>query len=96
MVNKEPILKVDNLILNFRQGSEETNALRGISFQLYQGETLGIVGESGSGKSITSLSIMKLLAEPPAIYKGGKISYTGATSIENILSEKDLIRDNFL
>jgi peptide/nickel transport system ATP-binding protein len=69
------VLEVKNLKLGFQNKKAQTMALDGIDFQLKKGEILGIVGESGSGKSVTSLSIMKLLESPPAIYKSGEINF---------------------
>ncbi|MBA2114634.1 ABC transporter ATP-binding protein [Bremerella alba] len=69
------LLKVDNLRTYFH-GEEIVKAVDGISFQLDEGETLGIVGESGSGKSVTSLSIMQLLARSAKI-EDGTISFLG-------------------
>ncbi|PQO35852.1 ABC transporter ATP-binding protein [Blastopirellula marina] len=69
------LLKVDNLRTYFH-GEETVKAVDGISFQLEEGETLGIVGESGSGKSVTSLSIMQLLARSAKI-EDGTISFLG-------------------
>ncbi|MBI1248418.1 dipeptide ABC transporter ATP-binding protein [bacterium] len=69
------LLHVDNLRTYFH-GEETVKAVDGISFSLAEGETLGIVGESGSGKSVTSLSIMQLLARSAKI-EGGSISFLG-------------------
>ncbi len=69
------LLKVDNLRTYFH-GEETVKAVDGISFKLDEGETLGIVGESGSGKSVTSLSIMQLLARSAKI-EDGTISFLG-------------------
>ena len=74
------LLKVNNLQTSFFTHVGEVKAVRGISFQLNQGEVLGIVGESGSGKSVTSLSIMGLLQYPGKVV-GGEIEFNG----ENIL-----------
>jgi peptide/nickel transport system ATP-binding protein len=57
------MLKVSNLFIWFRSSAEWFDAVKGISFEIKQGQTLGIVGESGSGKSVTALSIMRLLNE---------------------------------
>ncbi|MGN1402247.1 MAG: ABC transporter ATP-binding protein [Bacillus sp. (in: firmicutes)] len=59
----EPILKVENLHVSFRTFGGKVHAVRGVTFDLYKGETLAIVGESGSGKSVTSQSIVRLI--PP-------------------------------
>src|SRR5690349_4070644 len=56
--DETPLLAVDNLSVSF---SAKIHAVRGVSYQLHRGETLGIVGESGSGKSVTSLAVMGLL-----------------------------------
>ncbi|PQO31621.1 ABC transporter ATP-binding protein [Blastopirellula marina] len=69
------LLKVDEL-RTFFHGEEVVKAVDGISFKLAEGETLGIVGESGSGKSVTSLSIMQLLARSAKI-ESGTISFLG-------------------
>lgn len=57
-----PILQVEQLRISFQKGGEATEAVKGVSFSLDKGQTLGIVGESGSGKSVSSLAIMGLLA----------------------------------
>lgn len=57
------ILKIENLSINFGQGENSVKAVKDLSYQLREGETLGIVGESGSGKSVSSLSIIRLLDE---------------------------------
>lgn len=74
MIDK-PILEVKNLVTQFRSEDEFVKAVDDISFTLHQGETIGIVGESGSGKSVTSLSIMQLIPNPPGKITGGEIIY---------------------
>ena len=58
---KQKLLEIRDLRINFASDEGEVQAVKGISFDLFRGETLGIVGESGSGKSVTSLSIMRLI-----------------------------------
>lgn len=71
----EPVLlEIDNLKTSFFTGNGEVQAVRGISFSVRKGEILGIVGESGSGKSVTSMSILKLLADTAKI-KSGRIIF---------------------
>lgn len=78
------MLEVENLSISFETKRGILEAVRGISFHLNEGETLGIVGESGCGKSITNLAIMGLLA-PNAIIKADKLVFEG----QNLLSLKE-------
>ncbi|MGN7175992.1 ABC transporter ATP-binding protein [Cytobacillus sp. SAFR-174] len=83
--HKETILEVKNLKTHFFSGKKVIKAVDGVDFDVKRGETLGIVGESGSGKSITSLSIMRLIAEPPGKIVDGEINFKG----KNLLSETE-------
>jgi peptide/nickel transport system ATP-binding protein len=74
-MEKQPLLEVKNLVTKFRTAETFTKAVNDISFTLHKGETIGIVGESGSGKSVTSLSIMQLIPNPPGKVTGGEIIY---------------------
>ncbi|WP_010267985.1 ABC transporter ATP-binding protein [Paenibacillus senegalensis] len=73
----ELILEVKDLNVSFETYAGEVQAVRGISFQLREGETLAIVGESGSGKSVSVQSILKLIPSPPSKLKSGEIVYKG-------------------
>ncbi len=73
-MNKEKVIQVKDLAVSFRTNQGLVHAVRGVSFELYKGETLAIVGESGSGKSVSSRSIMGILAGN-AIVEGGTIIY---------------------
>ena len=79
-------LEVKNLQISFRTQGGIVKAVRNISFDLYKGETLAIVGESGSGKSVTSRSIMGILAGN-SIVEGGEILYDGQDLLK--ISEED-------
>ena len=70
-----PLLKVEDLSLEFRRDTQWSPILHHINFSLDEGETLGIVGESGSGKSVTALSVMQLLNPKIARYPSGKILF---------------------
>ncbi len=70
------LLEVKDLVTEFKTEEEFVKAVDGISFTLHKGETIGIVGESGSGKSVTSLSVMGLIPNPPGKVTGGNILYT--------------------
>jgi oligopeptide/dipeptide ABC transporter ATP-binding protein len=78
----EPILEVKNLQTHFTTEYGIVRAVDGVDFKVNRGQTLGIVGESGCGKSITSLSIMRLIATPPGKIAGGEVILKG----ENILT----------
>jgi len=95
-----PILQVDNLRTYFKTDSGVARAVDGVSFHVNPGETLGIVGESGSGKSVTSLSVMRLIPQPPGkIQPDSRILFrTGSGQVEDLakVSEKRMrqIRGN--
>ena len=72
------LLDVRDLKISFYDTTPPTEVVKGISFSLEKGETLGIVGESGSGKTQTALSILQLLKENSAV-SGGEILYEGAS-----------------
>lgn len=68
-----PLLNIQNLSISFATANGSTNAVKDLSLSIRKGEVLALVGESGSGKSVTSLSILRLLPSPPAVYNDGKI-----------------------
>lgn len=71
------LLEVDNLQTEFQTPGGRVLAVRGVSFRVERGETVGLVGESGSGKSVTSLSIMGLIPSPPGRITGGSVRLDG-------------------
>jgi oligopeptide transport system ATP-binding protein len=72
-----PLLEVDNLRTEFQTASGTVQAVRGVSFHVERGETVGIVGESGSGKSVTALSLMGLVPSPPGRIVEGSVRLDG-------------------
>jgi len=88
-MNTEKKLSVKNLTISFRTSNGKVQAVRGINFDLYKGETLAIVGESGSGKSVTSKAILGILAGN-SIVEGGEIIYDGKDLLK--ISEDDFHR----
>ncbi|HSK71571.1 MAG TPA: ABC transporter ATP-binding protein [Pyrinomonadaceae bacterium] len=86
------ILSVKDLKTYFQTEDGVVKAVDGISFELKKGETLGIVGESGSGKSVTNLSIMRLIPEPPGKIVGGDIIFDGLDVLELSIEEVRKIR----
>ena len=92
--SNEKILEVKNLCTSFFTEAGEVKAVDGVSFSVYQGKTLGIVGESGCGKSVTSLSIMRLIAEPPGKIVGGQILYKDQDLVQLSPKEMRSIRGN--
>ncbi|MFH1120564.1 MAG: ABC transporter ATP-binding protein [Bacteroidota bacterium] len=78
---KEPILRIENLSVSFRDGTGWIRAVNNVSFDLRPGQSLGIVGESGSGKSVTSLSVMRLLPATGSRIDSGKIIFSGEGGI---------------
>ena len=79
-----PELDIQNLKVSFATPKGKLTAVNGSSFHLNQGETLALVGESGCGKTVSALSILRLLPEPPAEISSGKILFAG----QNLLSLK--------
>ena len=86
------ILDLQNLRTEFHTQDGTVNAVNGISYSLREGETLGIVGESGCGKSVSMLSVMRLLAEPPAKITADKVEFFGQNLLELSETEMESIR----
>lgn len=73
----EKLLEVRDLKTYFFTDNRVTKAVDGVSFDVHKGETVAIVGESGSGKSVTSLSIMRLIPQPPGKIVEGSVIFDG-------------------
>jgi len=89
-MDMEKILEVKDLHVSFQTYAGEVKAVRGVNFDIKEGETIGIVGESGCGKSVTAKSIMQLLPNNSVKYKQGSIEFNGKNLLGN--SEKDMQR----
>ena len=90
----EKILEVRQLATSFHTERGWQQAIDGVSFDVYQGEILGIVGESGCGKSVTSLSILRLIPSPPGKIIDGEIIYHGQDLVKKSEREMRSIRGN--
>ena len=89
------VLDVNHLTVSFLDDGDLVPAVENVDFQLHKGEILGIVGESGSGKSLTSLSIMGLLPQPPAIVDPqSAITFNGENLLKNSEAKMRKIRGN--
>ena len=79
---KRKLIEIDNLKTYFYTEAGTAKAVDGVSFDIFQGEVLGIVGESGSGKSVTSLSINRLIPNPPGEIVDGKVIFKGTNLLD--------------
>src|SRR5713226_5182578 len=88
------ILQIEGLQTHFFTAIGTVRAVDGVSYDLKSGEILGVVGESGCGKSVTALSILRLIANPPGRIVGGAIRFEGRNLLELSESEMEHIRGN--
>jgi oligopeptide transport system ATP-binding protein len=90
----ERLLEVTDLSTHFFTYAGEVKAVDGVSFTLDRDETLGIVGESGSGKTVTAMSVMRLIPDPPGRIVGGTIVHKGRDLLAVSKEEMSDIRGN--
>lgn len=88
------LLEVENLQTEFHTAEGVVKAVNGISYSLNQNEILGIVGESGSGKSVSVLSLLQLLPQPPAHIKDGTAVFAGRDLLKMPKQEIQAVRGN--
>src|SRR5262249_40418442 len=77
-----PVLEIDDLKTHFFAPDGVVKAVDGVSYAVRGGETLGVVGESGCGKSVTALSVLRLVADPPGRIVGGAIRFEGRNLLD--------------
>lgn len=87
-----PLLSVRNLHTVFYTSDGVTPAVRGVSFDIEPGETLGVVGESGCGKSVTAFSVMRLIPDPPGKIEAGEVYFEGQDLLRKTPEEMRQIR----
>ncbi len=93
-MTEEVILQVVDLKTWFHVDEGIVKAVDGVGFELHRGETLGIVGESGSGKSVTNLSIINMIPNPPGKIMGGEVLFHGRNLLSLAPAELREIRGN--
>ena len=94
MANPDRLLEVKDLKTYFDTDEGTVKAVDGVSFHIDKGETLAVVGESGSGKSVTSLSTMRLIPQPPGRFAAGEILFEGQDLLKKSEREMRRIRGN--
>ncbi|MEO0601794.1 MAG: ABC transporter ATP-binding protein [Myxococcota bacterium] len=90
----DPLLSVRNLKTGFTVGDRTAWAVRGVDFDVMPGEFLGIVGESGSGKSVTALSILRLVPDPPGRIAEGEVRFQGTDLLKLSWDDMRKVRGN--
>jgi oligopeptide/dipeptide ABC transporter ATP-binding protein len=88
------ILEVKNLVTQFHTQDGVVKAVDGVSYSVGQGETIALVGESGCGKSVSALSILRLIQEPPGKIISGEILFNGSDLLKLSKKEIQLVRGN--
>ena len=91
-VERLPLLRVRDLRTSFNTPDGKVTAVNGISFDVNHGETLGLVGESGCGKSVSALSIMRLVPNPPGMIERGEVLFEGTDLLKISEREMQLVR----
>lgn len=89
------LVEIEDLHVSFSQHDGLVRAVRGVSFALQAGESLGIVGESGSGKSVTCSALMKLLREPPAKISAKTLAFLASAGNLSMIECADILRKAF-
>jgi oligopeptide/dipeptide ABC transporter ATP-binding protein len=90
----DPILSIENLAVEFKTDDGIVHAVDGVTYDVYPGETLGIVGESGSGKSVSTMSILGLIPQPPGRIVSGSAMFKGRDLVKMKKKELRKVRGN--
>jgi oligopeptide/dipeptide ABC transporter ATP-binding protein len=90
----EPVLSIRDLVVEFDTDDGVVQAVDGVSYDVYPGETLGIVGESGSGKSVSTMSILGLIPVPPGRVRSGSAMFQGRDLLKVSKKELRKVRGN--
>ena len=90
--DSEPLLEVRDLCTNFQTDEGTIRAVNHVSFQIGEGETLGLVSESGCGKSVTALSILQLVPNPPGRIVDGEVIFQGRDLLQLSAAEMRAVR----
>src|ERR1044072_2573432 len=90
--SEAPLLEIRGLRTYFYTEAGVAKAVDGVDLDIRKGEVLGLVGESGSGKSVTALSILRLIPDPPGRIVGGEIRYQGTNLLDLSWDEIRAIR----
>ncbi len=91
-MQQQPLLEVKNLATRFKITGAYVHAVNGITYQLNEGDSLGIVGESGCGKSVGQLSVMRLIPQPPGEIYQGEVIYNGRDLLKLSMDEMRQVR----
>src|ERR1043165_472249 len=73
----DPLLEIKALSVGFKTARGDVRAVNDVSFSIFPGQTVALVGESGCGKSVTAMSILRLIPQPPGKFLGGQIMWQG-------------------
>jgi len=92
MIEKKKLFEIKGLVTQFHTEAGVAKAVDGVSFDIYEGEVLGIVGESGCGKSVTALSLVRLIPDPPGEIVEGEVWYQGRDLLKLSYEELHKIR----
>ena len=91
---EQPLIEIKDLQTQFFTDDGLARAVDGVSYSLQRGETVGVVGESGCGKSVTALSVLRLIPDPPGKIVAGEILFEGKNLLDLSPAEMRRIRGN--